>query len=251
MRLIIAGCLGAPRTRAAAACAPTRRAIRDRRTPTSRIQATTLGWDTTLEGIPCWEGNPAGWDVHGRWDTGCVRTNAARMIASTSRLSLPCHALPRWPAAPISATSAPGLGSRLPHPHQDRTHPARICAEAGLTTATSAPGLSSPCQLLCLAWQIPRSRAARPHCTQNKGMAAAAEGEPAHQCRLVGVAGRMPPVMLPGVVPAARCLGMARLASFCLRHTPHTWARERCMLSVRCCIIYMLHVAWLAHRRRH
>ena len=155
------------------------------------------GWDTTLEGIPCWEGNHAGWDVHGRWDTGCVRTNAARMISSTSRLSLPCHALPRWPAAPISATSAPGLGSPLPHPHQDRARPARICAEAGLTTATSAPGLSSPCRLLCLAWQIPRSRAARPHCTHNKGMAAAAEGEPAHQCRLVGVSGHMPLVMPP------------------------------------------------------
>ncbi len=40
-----------------------------------------------------------------------------------------------------SATSAPGLGSPLPHLRRDWAHPCHICAGTGLTAATSAPGL--------------------------------------------------------------------------------------------------------------
>jgi hypothetical protein len=41
-------------------------------------------------------------------------------------------------------TSAPGLGSPLPHLRPDRAHPCHICARTGLTPPTSAPGLGSP-----------------------------------------------------------------------------------------------------------
>ena len=39
-------------------------------------------------------------------------------------------------------TSAPGLGSPLPHLHRDWAHFCHICARTGLTPATSAPGLA-------------------------------------------------------------------------------------------------------------
>ena len=42
-----------------------------------------------------------------------------------------------------AATSAPGLGSPLPHLFRDRAHPCHICAESALAAATSAPGLRS------------------------------------------------------------------------------------------------------------
>ena len=45
--------------------------------------------------------------------------------------------------APHSArrsTSAPGLGSRLPHLYRDWAHPCHICTGTGLIPATSAPG---------------------------------------------------------------------------------------------------------------
>jgi hypothetical protein len=38
------------------------------------------------------------------------------------------------------ATSAPGLGSSLPHLRRDWAHPCHICAGTGLTPPTSAPG---------------------------------------------------------------------------------------------------------------
>ncbi len=41
-------------------------------------------------------------------------------------------------------TSAPRLGSPLPHLRRDWAHPCHICAGTGLTPATSAPGLGSP-----------------------------------------------------------------------------------------------------------
>ena len=47
---------------------------------------------------------------------------------------------PKCPAA----TSAPGLGSPLPHLPRDLTHPSNICTGTGLAAATSAPGLGSP-----------------------------------------------------------------------------------------------------------
>jgi hypothetical protein len=42
------------------------------------------------------------------------------------------------------ATSAPGLGSPLPHLHRDWARPSHICTGTALTPATSAPGLRSP-----------------------------------------------------------------------------------------------------------
>ena len=41
-------------------------------------------------------------------------------------------------------TSAPGLGSPLPHLHRDWAHPSHICTGTGLTPPTSAPGLGTP-----------------------------------------------------------------------------------------------------------
>jgi hypothetical protein len=38
-------------------------------------------------------------------------------------------------------TSAPGLGSPLPHLHQDWARPSHICTRTGLTPATPAPGV--------------------------------------------------------------------------------------------------------------
>ncbi len=43
-----------------------------------------------------------------------------------------------------TSTSAPGLSSRPPHLRWDWAHPGHICAGTGLTPATSAPGLGSP-----------------------------------------------------------------------------------------------------------
>ena len=48
------------------------------------------------------------------------------------------------PGKPCHATSAPGLGSPLPHLRWDWAHSFHICAGTGLTASTSAPGLSSP-----------------------------------------------------------------------------------------------------------
>ncbi len=40
------------------------------------------------------------------------------------------------------ATSAPGLGSPPPHLRRDWAHPCHICTGTGFTPATSAPGLA-------------------------------------------------------------------------------------------------------------
>jgi hypothetical protein len=47
------------------------------------------------------------------------------------------------------ATSAPGLGSPLPHLHRDSAHRCHICTGTRLTAATSAPGLGSLLPHLC------------------------------------------------------------------------------------------------------
>ena len=64
-----------------------------------------------------------------------------------------------------AATSAPGLGSPLPHVrglgsplphlHRDWAHPCHICTGAGLTPATSAPGLGSHWPHLHQDWAHP------------------------------------------------------------------------------------------------
>ena len=54
-----------------------------------------------------------------------------------------------------AATSAPGLGSPLPHLHRDWAHPGHICTGTGLTPATSAPGLGSPRPHLHRDWARP------------------------------------------------------------------------------------------------
>jgi hypothetical protein len=53
----------------------------------------------------------------------------------------PCHICTGTALTP--ATSAPGLGSPLPHLHRDCARPGHICAGTGLTPATSALGLAS------------------------------------------------------------------------------------------------------------
>jgi hypothetical protein len=53
------------------------------------------------------------------------------------------------------ATSAPGLGSTLPHLRQDWARPCHICARTELDPATSAPGLSSTLPHLRQDWARP------------------------------------------------------------------------------------------------
>ena len=52
----------------------------------------------------------------------------------------------------VTTTSAPGLGSPLPHPHQDWAHRCHICTGTGLAVATSVPGLGSPLPHLHRNW---------------------------------------------------------------------------------------------------
>jgi hypothetical protein len=54
----------------------------------------------------------------------------------------PCHICAGTGLTP--ATSAPGLGSSLPHLRRDWAHSCHICTGTGLTPAASAPGLGSP-----------------------------------------------------------------------------------------------------------
>jgi hypothetical protein len=49
----------------------------------------------------------------------------------------------RLGTGPTPTTSAPGLGSVLPHLHLDWAHPCRTCAGTGLNPTTSTPGLGS------------------------------------------------------------------------------------------------------------
>ncbi len=53
-------------------------------------------------------------------------------------------------------TSAPGLGSFLPHLHRIWARPCHICTGTGLTPATSAPALGSPPPHLHRDWAHPR-----------------------------------------------------------------------------------------------
>ena len=53
------------------------------------------------------------------------------------------------------ATSAPGLGSPLPHLHRNWARPCHICTGTGLTPATSGPGLGSPLPHLHRDWARP------------------------------------------------------------------------------------------------
>jgi hypothetical protein len=69
------------------------------------------------------------------------------VIRGASGTALQCVSGPRICASGTglaAATSAPGLGSPLPHLHQDWAHPCHIRAGTGLAPATSAPGLDSP-----------------------------------------------------------------------------------------------------------
>jgi hypothetical protein len=52
-------------------------------------------------------------------------------------------------------TSAPGLGSPLPHLRRDWARPSHICAGTGLPPPTSAPGLGSPLPHLRRDWARP------------------------------------------------------------------------------------------------
>ena len=62
-------------------------------------------------------------------------------LHSSAYACQPCHICTGTGLTP--ATSAPGLGSPLPHLHWDWAHPCHICTWTGLTPATSAPGPST------------------------------------------------------------------------------------------------------------
>ena len=67
-----------------------------------------------------------------------------------------CHICTGTGLAP--ATSAPGLGSPLPHLRRDWAHRCHICTRTGLTAAASAPGPGSPLQPRL--WRVFRTAAA-------------------------------------------------------------------------------------------
>ena len=64
---------------------------------------------------------------------------SSRTIWGSERRCSPSHCCGLNALPP--STSAPGLGSPLPHLHCDWAHPCHVCAGTGLTPATSAPGL--------------------------------------------------------------------------------------------------------------
>ena len=65
----------------------------------------------------------------------------------------PCHICNKTGLTP--PTSAPGLGSPLPHLHRDLAHRCHICTGTGLAPPTSAAGLGSPLPHLRRDWARP------------------------------------------------------------------------------------------------
>ncbi len=77
-------------------------------------------------------------------------------VACTATGLTPCHVCTG--TGLTAATSAPGLGSPLPHLHRDWADPCHICTGTGLTPATSALGLGSPLPHLHWDWALRRHR---------------------------------------------------------------------------------------------
>ncbi len=73
-----------------------------------------------------------------------VCTHAPQKDGWRSVLPRPCPCTHGAPVRGTPATSAPGLGSRLPHLLRDWAHPCHICSGTGLAPPTSAPGLGPP-----------------------------------------------------------------------------------------------------------
>ncbi len=110
---------------------------------------------------------------------GCQQQPASRRLAAAA-----CLAHAHYDGGLTPATSAPGLGSRLPRRHRDWAHslrtsapglgsppptsapgmgsPLHVCTGTGLTAATSAPGLGSPPASLSGRLALDARRSARP-----------------------------------------------------------------------------------------
>ena len=105
---------------------------------------------------------------------------------SRPRLAEPCSLISCTGTALAAATSAPGLGSPLPHLRRDWARRCYICAGTGLAAATSAPGLGSP-------WRpsrAPRSAAPRPTCSSRSRSPAVRRGRSPATGRAIGRASR-------------------------------------------------------------
>ncbi len=112
------------------------------------------------------------------------------------------------------ATSAPVLGSPLPHLRRDWAHPCHICTGTGLAPATSAPRLGAPLPHLRRDW-------ARPcHICAGTGLAAAAANRLAQEARVLH---RM------GEGPLRRALpGLCALSLTCILHRRNPAPRHIC-----------------------
>jgi hypothetical protein len=93
-----------------------------------------------VSGGPTWQ-RRADWVAHSLQDLQGPREGVAQCAVGV----LATGALP-------TATSAPGLGSPLPHLHEHWARPCHICTGTGLTAATSALGLGSPLPHLHCDW---------------------------------------------------------------------------------------------------
>ena len=117
---------------------------------------------------------------------------------------------PKCPAA----TSAPGLGSPLPHLPRDWTHPSNICTGTGLAAATSAPGLGSPLPHRHRDWAH-----LLPHLRRDWA-------RPCHICAGTGLA---PPTSAPGLgSPSASSCSPCCTASSTVRNMPAHPGLTRC-----------------------
>ena len=129
-------------------------------------------------------------------------------------------------AALATATSAPGLGSPLPHLHRNWAHPCHICTGTRLAAATSALGLGSPLPHLHRDWG-----SAHPHLHQDRTVSRA---RPSHIC--TGTGPTLPPCHIctgtgPTLPPCHICAGTGLPRRACRKcKGPH----KRCFDAVRC-----------------
>jgi hypothetical protein len=85
-------------------------------------------------------------------------------------LGAPVPDLHQPSTGPAPASSAPGLGSPLPHSHWDRAPPAHICTGTGLASATSAPGRARPRHICTRTGLAPAASATGPGATSAPGL---------------------------------------------------------------------------------
>ena len=116
-----------------------------------------------------------------------------------------------------AATSAPGLGSPLPHLHQDWAHRCRICAGTGLAPLpTSAQGLGSP-----LPTSAPGLGLAPSHTGTGTALFAATSAPGLGSPHICAGTGRTGVASAPGLgpPPAHICAGTGRYHG-CLQPNP-------------------------------